>query len=65
MATHTLGFLPGTSQGQRNLAGYSPWGHRESDSTEHTRTQGESYPFNTTNKNVPSSLSPAGQVLLL
>ena len=21
-------FLPGESQGQRSLAGYSPWGHR-------------------------------------
>ena len=26
-------FLPGESHGQRNLAGYSPWGHKESDST--------------------------------
>ena len=24
-------FLPGTSHGQRSLAGYSPWGHKESD----------------------------------
>ena len=23
-------FLPGESHGQRSLAGYSPWGHRES-----------------------------------
>ena len=30
----TLVFLPGESQGQRSLAGYSPWGHRESDTTE-------------------------------
>ena len=27
-------FLPGKSHGQRSLAGYSPWGHRESDRTE-------------------------------
>ena len=27
-------FLPGKSHGQRNLAGYSPWGRKESDSTE-------------------------------
>ena len=27
-------FLPGKSQGQRNLAGYSPWGCKESDTTE-------------------------------
>ena len=29
-------FLPGKLHGQRSLAGYSPWGHRESDMTEHT-----------------------------
>ena len=27
-------FLPGESPGQRNLAGYSPWGHKELDTTE-------------------------------
>ena len=27
-------FLPGKSNGQRNLAGYSPWGHKELDTTE-------------------------------
>ena len=27
-------FLPGKSQGQRSLVGYSPWGHKESDMTE-------------------------------
>ena len=27
-------FLSGTSQGQRSLEGYSPWGHIESDMTE-------------------------------
>ena len=26
-------FLPGKSDGQRSLAGYSPWGHKESDTT--------------------------------
>ena len=26
--------LPGKSHGQRSLAGYSPWGHKESDTTE-------------------------------
>ena len=30
----TLVFLHGKSQGQRSLAGYSPWGHKESDMTE-------------------------------
>ena len=27
-------FLPGESYGQGNLAGYSPWDHKESDTTE-------------------------------
>ena len=30
-------FLPGKSNGQ-SLAGYSPWGHKESDTTEHTHS---------------------------
>ena len=33
---YTPGFLPGESQGQRSLAGYSPWGHKELDMTEAT-----------------------------
>ena len=41
---HTPVFLPGESHGQRSLAGYSPWGSRESDKTKlltyiHTHTQ--------------------------
>ena len=28
-------FLPGESHGQRSLAGYRPWGHKESDTAEH------------------------------
>ena len=27
-------FLPGESQGQKSLAGHSPWSHKESDTTE-------------------------------
>ena len=27
-------FLPGESHGQRSLEGYSPWGRKESDTTE-------------------------------
>ena len=27
--------LPGKVHGQRSLAGYSPWGHKEPDKTEH------------------------------
>ena len=30
----TAAFLPGKSHGQRSLAGYSPWGHKEMDTTE-------------------------------
>ena len=30
-------FLPGESHGQRSLAGYSPWGCEESDTTEMTK----------------------------
>ena len=31
-------FLPGKSHGQKSLVGYSPWGHIESDMTEHAPT---------------------------
>ena len=30
---HTLVFLPRESHGQRSLAGYSPWGRKELDTT--------------------------------
>ena len=29
-------FLPGESHGQKSLTGYSPWDHKESDTTEVT-----------------------------
>ena len=32
-------FLPGEFHEQRSLAGYSPWGHKELDTTEYARTQ--------------------------
>ena len=31
--------LPGKSHGQRSLAGYSPWVHKESDMTEQLSTR--------------------------
>ena len=31
-------FLPGELYGQKSLAGYSPWGHKESDMTERRST---------------------------
>ena len=34
----TLVFLSGKFHGQRSLAGYSPWGHKGSDTAEHTST---------------------------
>ena len=38
-------FLPGESHGQRTLAGYSPWGHKELDTTEHKHAQTPGYLF--------------------
>ena len=38
MATHSTP-LPGDSHGQRSLTVYSPWGDKESDTTEHLSTQ--------------------------
>ena len=35
----TAVFLPGESHVQRSLAGYSPWGCKESDMTEHAHTR--------------------------
>ena len=35
MATH-FRFLPGKLHGQKSLAGYSPWGCKESDTTVHS-----------------------------
>ena len=37
MATHS-GILPGKSRGQRSLAGYNPWGGKESDTPERLST---------------------------
>ena len=34
----TAVLLPGEAHGQRNLAGYSPWGHKELDMTEQLST---------------------------
>ena len=43
MAKHSS-ILPGKFYGQRSLAGPSPWGHKESDATEHTHTS-KSFPL--------------------
>ena len=39
-------FLPGEFHGQRNLAGYSLWGHKELDTTEHECTHTLIYIYN-------------------
>ena len=36
-------FLPGKPHEQGNLAGYNSWGHKESDTTEHTHTHTHTY----------------------
>ena len=41
----TLLILPGKSHGQRSLAGYSPWGREESDTTEHARTSTHTHTY--------------------
>jgi len=33
----TPGFLPGKFHGERSLVGYSPWNHKQSDTTECTQ----------------------------
>ena len=37
MATHSS-ILPGEPHGQKSLAGYSPWSHKQSDTTEQLST---------------------------
>ena len=41
-------FLPGKSHGQKSLAGYSPWGRKESDTTERLH-----FPFTLLNRDYP------------
>ena len=36
-------FLPGKSHGQRGLVGYSPWGPKQSDTTEKLRTSSKTH----------------------
>ena len=37
--------LPGESHGQRSLVGYSPWGGKESDMTDHEHTHSSNQPY--------------------
>ena len=53
-------FLPGESHGQRSLVGYSPWGHKESDTTEcltHTGAHLFQYPGIHDRRSIPGFLS--------
>ena len=50
-------FLPGKFHGWRSLAGYSPWGCKELDTTEHTHTQTHKAPaavFSATDSSLPA-----------
>ena len=53
----TLVFLPRKFHRQRSLAGYSPWGHKESDTTEQlsayacTHTHTHTHPYEATSLN--------------
>ena len=38
-------FLPGKAYGQRSLAGYGPWGHEESETTERLSTHTHTYVY--------------------
>ena len=46
-------FLPGKFHGQRNLAGYRPWGRKESDMTEQLGTHTHKYPSYIVSDNIP------------
>ena len=51
-------FLPEKSHGQRSIAGYSPWGHKESDTTGHMQAHGSSiFSFLRTLHGLPRQLS--------
>ena len=45
MASHSSIFVLKKSHGQRSLAGYSPWGHKESDTTEQLTLSHFTTPF--------------------
>ena len=53
MATHSS-ILPGEFHGQRSLVSYSPWGHKESDTTEQlTHTHTHTHTHNVASSPVP------------
>ena len=59
-------FLPGKFHGQRNLAGYSPWGHKESDMAEGIRTHTHAHTHThtrTINSRIPKKESKSSHEL--
>ena len=54
-STYTPVLLPGKSHGRRSLVGYSPWGHKESDTTKrlHFTSILYSYPLPNTELCIP------------
>ena len=49
-------FLPGEFHGQRSLVGCSPWGHKESDTTEQLKQILKNSPIHMKMKNVSSKI---------
>ena len=49
--------LPGKPHGQRRLAGYNPWGHKELDITEHTLTHIHTHIYTKGNKKTLNGVS--------
>ena len=60
MTTHSS-VLAGKFHGQRSLAGYSPWGHRKVDTTEHTHTHTDNCKFSLPRKTKSTQDSAMGQ----
>ena len=54
----TPALLPGESHGQRSLAGYSPQGHKESDTTEQLNTHRDSIVFPKRERKLSGRVTP-------
>ena len=59
---HTPVFLPGKSQGQRRLAGYSPWDCKESDTAEPLTPTHCHWPVHCLSSRVPSGTAPTWSI---
>ena len=59
-------FLPGESHGQKSLAGYSPWGHNELDTTEQLSKQSDrNFRVLCQTKNQNASYSPGAMLCII